>query len=230
MEKEQERKIVSYLGKLIRDHFGKGSTSLYVSITPPFLTVYLRGFISPAEQTLVRQKEETRVFETRNLLMVELFPTIKSGFWEKKINLKELYFDWKLEKHTGMIWGLIDNDTKSTSFSWPEHIDNKNLESDIIKMSQTIQKAPLHTEVFWINDRTVLIHREGIFVEIEKSLIELGYTEELRTAKRPLEEKGLYKFLSEPTLKKRLREAFFDWNFSEDKGHIILILAPDFNS
>lgn len=62
-----------------------------------------------------------------------------------------------------------------------------------MELSEWGQKTPAKTETFWLSDRLILIKRTGIFVQIEKELIEAGYTEVLQRVKRPME-----RFLDRP--------------------------------
>src|SRR5690606_34465422 len=46
-EKTIHTEVGSYISTLLRDHFGKGPTSVFVTVKPPFITIHLRGFLAP---------------------------------------------------------------------------------------------------------------------------------------------------------------------------------------
>lgn len=59
MEKNSvQAEIASYIGKLLRDNFGKGPSSVYVSLKKPFITIHLRDFLAPMERVLLSQGEK----------------------------------------------------------------------------------------------------------------------------------------------------------------------------
>ncbi|WP_231514976.1 Na-translocating system protein MpsC family protein [Oceanobacillus salinisoli] len=94
MELEQNQKeLASYIGKLLRDNFGRGPETVFVSIRKPFITVYLRNFLSPMEKVLISEKQDALVQTSRDILMKGLIPEIKAymkvitGF-----SIKEFYY------------------------------------------------------------------------------------------------------------------------------------------
>lgn len=223
--KSLQAQVGGYMSKLFRDHFGKGPTSVYVLIEQPFITIHLRGFLAPTEQILMKQNETRRVLETRDLLMDDLKADIKLEFWKlAEFDVQEIYADWDLEKKTGMIIAILDDQKDAPLFSWPEQVDKKSVYEEINKASEKAQKKPDHIAVYWLNKRTILIERAGIFVQIEKELIKGGFTEELKLVKRPLEYQLVYQSKLDALLQSPVQEVFVDWNFDEDKGYMALVL------
>ena len=53
VNKSQQTELASYIGKLLRDNFGKGPESVFVTIDQSVITIYLRNFISPTEKILI---------------------------------------------------------------------------------------------------------------------------------------------------------------------------------
>ena len=225
IEKTIQAQVGGYVSTLMRDHFGKGPTSVYVTIEPPFITVHLRGFLAPTEQILLKQLETRRVMETRDLLMNDLKAEIKLELWKiAEFDVQELYADWDLDKKTGLIIAVLDEKTTDQNLPWPENIDEKAVYQEINEASRKAQKTPESTEIVWLNDRTVLIKRLGIFVEIEKELIKGGFIEELKLVKRPLEQRLLSQANLNALFKKDILEVFVDWNFEGDRGYMVLLL------
>lgn len=224
-EKTDQSKIASYVGKLLRDNFGKGPTSVHVTMDVPFLVIHLRDFLAPMEAILVQQKEIKRVEETRDVLMDQLKSEIQLELqYIAGIDLKELYFDWNLEKKTGILIGVLHEDTETCDGKWPAHLNLKQFNKRVREMSEWSQKIPEETESFWLNDRIILIKRTGVFVQIEKELIKNGFTEELKIVKRPLERRLIQQAHLEQFIDRPIVEAFMDWDFNGDKGYMILVL------
>ena len=217
----------SYISALLRDHFGKGPTSAHVTIKPPFVFVHLRGFLTPTERILLEQNELKRILELRDLLMDELRAKIKLDLWKlAELDIMNIYADWNLENKTGMILGILDEETAEETLAWPQRISHEEVVKTINKASKKVEKKPGSTEVYWLNDQTVLIIREQILVEIEKELIANGFTEALKLAKRPLEHKSIRLVPMEVALKHTIPEVFVDWDFEGDIGYMVLMLDP----
>jgi uncharacterized protein YbcI len=227
-EKTLQSEIGGYLSTLLRTHFGKGPTSIYVTIAGLFITVHFRGFLSPMEKILVKQHEEKRVLGTRDLMMNDIKSEIVLDFIKKfGISIKEFYADWNLENETGMFIGVVEEKANGEVLDWPESVDEKEFRDRIIEASYKAEKVPGSTEVYWLSDRTILIRRSEILVQIEKELIKNGFLEELKLAKRPLEHKVLEEVQLETVLKRAISEAFLDWHFDKDLGYIVLLLEPE---
>lgn len=226
-ERTTQTEIGAYISNLLRNHFGKGPTSVFVTIQKPFITIYFRGFLAPMEKILLRQNEPKRVLETRDLLMSDLKPEMILELWKiAELEIKELYADWNLEKESGIIIGVTSDKLSEETLDWPEESSRNSFIEAIEKASLMVEKIPKKTESYWLNDRTILVRRSKILVEIEKELIKSGFIEALKIAKRPLELKVLKKVQLEAILKRRIAETFVDWNFDADLGYIVFILEP----
>lgn len=225
-EKTMHTEVGSYISTLLRDHFGKGPTSVFVTVKPPFISIHLRGFLAPTERILLKQQEHRRVLETRDLLMNQLAADIKLDLWKiGKMEVEEVYADWNLDDQTGMILAVMADKAGAEKIAWDSAIEIESIREEVNEASRKAQKAPESTELYWLNNRTLLIERSGIFVEIEKELIRGGFVEELKLVKRPLERRLLLQTRIEAILKQPILEVFLDWNFITDKGYIVLLLG-----
>lgn len=224
-EKTTESEVSGYISGLFRTHFGKGPASVFVAIRKPFVVIHLREFLAPTEKVLMSQKESVRVQEIRDLLMRDLKEQIKLDLLKSaELEIKEIHADWNLENKTGLLILVLNGETKEKAQEWPKDIDKKAFYQEVADASKKAQKEPDKTEVFWLNERTVLIRREGILIEIEKELIRNNFTEQLKLAKRPLEAKLIYNSSLEQLLNRKITEAFTDWDFKDDIGYMVLLI------
>ena len=224
-EKKLHNEVGSYISTLLRDHFGKGPTSVFVTVKPPFISIHLRGFLAPTEKILLKQQEHQRVLETRDLLMNQLAADIKLDLWKiGKFEIEDVYADWNLDDQTGMLLAVMADRSSSEDIDWDSGINVESIREEVEEASRKAQKIPESTDLYWLNNRMLLIERSGIFVEIEEELIRGGFIEELKLVKRPLERKLLLQTRIEAILKQPILEVFLDWNFITDKGYIILLL------
>ncbi|KIL51849.1 Na-translocating system protein MpsC family protein [Jeotgalibacillus soli] len=221
--KEIYSEMVSYVGKKLRDHFGKGPTSIYITLNKPYITIYLRDFLAPMERILVERNEVKRVEETRDLIMVDLLPELSRMLSQiADVNINKLYYNWSLENQSGMIFGVI-NEQNIIPPSWPSYLNEEAFRQEVIILTKKGQKAPEQTELFWLSERTIVVKRKGIFVRIEKELIKNGYVEELKLTKRPMEKELVAEANLEPLLQKKIQDIFVDWDVDDDVGYIVLV-------
>lgn len=221
-EKTVESIISGFTASILREHFGKGPSSVYVTIYKSFVCIQIRDFLAPMERILLDQNEKNRVLKTRDLLMVELMAEFKRNFWKQAdLDVMELYADWNLDDYSGMILGVLE-ESKSHKLRWPEEVDETELRKEVIRLSIARQKEPEETNFFWLNDRTLLIERIGIFTLLEKELIKNEFQEALKLAKRPLEYMLFAESAVPAIVNRPLIGSYVDWDFEEDKGYALL--------
>lgn len=227
MEKEKtvESTISGFTSAILRSHFGKGPSSVYVTVKEAYVCIQVRDFLAPMEKILLNQKEQNRVLEMRNLLMKEIEEEFKRMFWkEAGLEISEIYSDWNLDDKTGVLLGVLFKETPEKE-PWPKEVDANALYQEIVRVSILGQKEPVKTELFWLSDRTLLIKRTGIFTLLEKEFIKNGYFEALKLAKRPLEYNLFTHSQLTDILKRPITGIFVDWNFDQDKGYAVLVLG-----
>ncbi|MEJ8546276.1 DUF2294 domain-containing protein [Brevibacillus borstelensis] len=223
----QQTEISSYIGKILRDNFGKGPESIFVSIGHTFITVYIKNFLSPIEHVLLEQGRETTVNSIRDSLMQKLLPEIKA--YINKITEREItefYYDWNFHRRSGLFLGIT-----STPFSYnpafSEHYDGKEaLHREIFLHNEQVQRRPESLVSYQLHSRLILLIQQGVFVQIEKELIRLGHEEIVLLAKKNVEKQFLNKNCHiERVLNKKIIELFVASNASEDKGIIVFSLG-----
>lgn len=227
-EKQTQHEIASHIGRLLREAFGKGPQSIYVSINRPYVVIYLRNFLSQTEKILLQQDHLYIVQHTRNVVMESLIPEIKAYMLLLTgINIQEFYYDWGLHNYSGVFVGIgcEENHVYHGPQEW--YVGKKELHLEIERISLLIQKIPDNIQSYLINERTLLVIRTGILINISKELIRLGFEESLKLAERNLEKDHLFnnnhlrKILKSPIL-----DIFTVWNFHLDKSVIVFILNP----
>ncbi|QAS53290.1 Na-translocating system protein MpsC family protein [Halobacillus litoralis] len=224
MDKQSvQSEMSSYVGKLLRDHFGKGPSSVFVSLEAPYLTIYLKDFLAPMERVLVGQKNHNKVEETRDLMMRELIPDIKATFRASVgIEVESIYYDWSFPNKSGILIGIVKSDQQSPNLK--SYDPGSTLYEEVEKVSEQAEKAPESINSYLLNDRTLLIVRSGILVAIEKELIDSGYEEPLKISKRRLEKRLLSRASFEKILGKPIEDTFVDWDFQNDRSYIVFLL------
>jgi uncharacterized protein YbcI len=228
--KQVQTELAGYIGRTLRENFGKGPESVFVSYNDSVMTIYLRNFISPSESVLLGQQQEAMVQTTRDLLMQSLIPEFKAYIkilTDMEVN--EFYYDWGLHNKSGL-FVCIGNTSKERENdhdkSYRYH-GKESLHQEINRISLQAEKTPEEVQSYLLNERTLVVIRNGILVPIEKELIRLGNFESLRLAKRNLEKRLLHNSGNfELILNTHVNDIFVDWDFYRDKSVIVLILSP----
>ncbi|PLT27905.1 Na-translocating system protein MpsC family protein [Peribacillus deserti] len=227
--KAQQTKLANNLGKLLRDKFGKGPHSIYVTVSKPYILIYVRGFISPMEQILLEQDQELTVKTTREVLMKTIDSEIRGqmkGITDMDIH--HIYYDWNLPKETGIFVGVTTDSFNSEELSQYNYKQKDQIEQEINMISEQAEKAPDEIYSYLLSPRALVILRKGILVPIEKQLVTLGFDETLRVAKRQLEGGMLHNNTHFPSiLNAAILDSFVDWDFKLDNSVITLILQPN---
>ncbi|WP_046173457.1 Na-translocating system protein MpsC family protein [Domibacillus indicus] len=224
--KRKEKELGSFIGKILRDHFGKGPGAVFATISPPYITVYIKNFLSPMENKLLNTEQSKYVEKIRDMLMPALIEEIKAYV---KINVEfdiiEFYYDWNLDSHSGMFVGIAShNHQERASYQNQEEVHN-----EIIKLSMEAEKPPGEVYSCLVNPRTLVIVRHKILVPVEKEMIQLGYPEILTLVKRNLERRLAlqHKHQLQSYLDAELENTFVSWDFDLDKSVFLFILKPN---
>lgn len=223
-----QQSIGSSIGKLLRDTFGKGPESVYVSMGSTFITVYLRNFLSPTERVLLDLDQEMIVNKVRHKLMQSLIPEVRSIIESKTGNtVRELYYDWNFHNKSGMLVGVSSEAFKTSETINEGYEGKKQIDQEIVRISQQAEKVPDEIYSCEINPRTIICVRNGLLVRIEKELIRVGVEATLKAVKRNLGKSYLHNNGHfESILRKRVIDIFVDWDFDLDKSIITFILNP----
>lgn len=219
--------IANYMGKAIQNHFGKGPKNVHVTVAPPYVAMYIKGLLLPTENILLHQDQEHSVMKTREMIVEELNHHIQPEV-ENLVqgSIRQWYADWNLEAHTGMIWAILDQ-PREPSQGWPAHLNQQMFERKVNNFSTRGQKEPEAIQTYWLDNQTIMIERTGVFVEIEKALIEQGFVEQLKIAKRPLERKLFRDEHMETLLQRNVLDIFTDWDWDKDKGYMVVTLQRE---
>lgn len=223
-----QNEIASHIGKMLRDAFGKGPQSIYVSVERPFVTVYLRNFLTPTERILLNQGQIRAIRHTRDIVMSSLIPDMKA-YLEllTGMNQLEFYYDWELHNHSGIFVGYQSDDAPPEFMPQENYIGKEELHREIGCMSQRIQKWPDSISSYMLNKRTLLIIRTGTLIDLSKELIRLRDEELLKQAVKELEKQALLDNKQvELVLNTKVADVFLDWDLGRDRSVIVYILNP----
>ncbi len=224
---KQQEQISEYIMNILQEVFGKKPDGVYVTFKHTFISIYIRNFISPSERVLIEQDQELIAYQMREKLMLTLLPEIKSYIQViTGVKLREMYHDWNFQNKTGMFGGI--SSIPFTDEIGEEKFEGKReLDFEVIKISQQAEKVPEELYSCKLDERTIVVVRNGILVRIEKEFIRLGYQDTLKSVKRNLEKSYLHNSSHlEDYLNMRIIDVFVDWDFHLDKSLAVFIVHP----
>lgn len=230
--KEQEKQIASFTGRLLRDTFGKGPQASYSSVGKSYVVIFLRHFISPMERSLLQAEGEEAVHSLRESMMEEISPKVRDYIQTLTgETYNEFFFDWNLSNYSGILIGLkpdaFDNADQEKEPLQQEYQYKQEVEKKIAELTREAERWPKKVTSVRVNKRTILIVRDGILVDIEKKLIEMGHGIPLKTAKRSVEKDLFYREdIFSQILGLNVKNIYVDWNFVLDKSTIVIITDP----
>jgi len=223
-----QNEIASHIGKLLRDAFGKGPQSIYVSINHPFVVIYLRNFMTPTEKILLKKGQVESIQKTREFVMETVIPEIKAYLLLLNgMDIQEFYYDWELHNHSGVFIGLQSEDRTGGSGLQEMYEGKEELHREFDEVSRRVQRSPDRIDSWMINKRTLLVVRSGILIDISKEVMRLGYEKQLKQVVSNLEKKYLRNNLHFQTiLNTSIVDVFTDWDFHRDRSVSVFILHP----
>ncbi|PYI51388.1 Na-translocating system protein MpsC family protein [Paenibacillus flagellatus] len=223
-----QQTIGSYVGKRLRDTFGKGPESVFVSIGHTYIAIYLRNFMAPPERVLLEQKQEAIVRRMRDYLMKPLLPDVADYIGTVAgIRPNEAFYDWELSNRSGMIvFGcgdpIADSPPPDGDYPGKEEVERELASAGVHPL---IDRDGVRS--FEINPRTIVAIRHGILLPIERELLRLGHGESLKELKRSIEKQRPDRRMAfESALRRTVVDLFVDWDFERDKGVFVFVLSP----
>ncbi|PLT46011.1 hypothetical protein B8V81_4442 [Paenibacillus pasadenensis] len=219
--------LTSQMGKLLRDRFGKGPESIYVSANEVCVSMHFRQFVSVVEKIMLQQNKDEAVRDTRQLVMDLIVPEFKALILRTLgLELQHIYYDWNLDNHSGIMIGLVDSslfDRYQESYRGKEYIHRQ-----VERISAEAEKMPDAMHSFWTNARTLVIVRSGILIKLEKELLRAGYEPALRVAKRALEKSLLVTEVDMIEALGRTSDGIYlDWKFDQDQSIIVFTFPSE---
>lgn len=215
--------ISSYVSKLMRKNFGRGPQSCQAFVSRNHVVIYIRGFLAPMEEILLKRGHSKEVDYARKLIIRNLLEEIKGVI---QVTLEEVsneyYDDWNYPNNTGVLVFVFAKEEEQSVIA---DLDIPKLESEISRISLLVQKVPNKIHTYSIHPSVYIIERIGILIQIEKALVERGFEQELRFTKDELEKSYFHRFgRFEDIFRKQVRDIFVDWNFNKDKSLMVFIL------
>lgn len=219
--KKKLQYISSYTSTLLRKKFGRGPELCFASQGDQFIVIFIKGFITPLEETMLEQGEFNTAATSRRKVFSGLAPELVGVLQSSlEIEVIDVYFDWSYENNTGVVAFSYQSEQQHG-----DTYQNDALKEEVNRITNLVQKIPAKTELFKVSERIIVVIRNGILVPIEKALIDKGFHETLRITKSELEKTFFHHYGKfDETFDRPVTNIFFDWNLKQDKGFICFMI------
>ncbi|WP_161568183.1 Na-translocating system protein MpsC family protein [Anaerobacillus alkaliphilus] len=215
----------SLFSKMLKQRFGKGPETCLVTIYDSRLTVFIRKYITPAEEVLIESNQYNLAYEFRNVVIAKV---IDEFVEEAKVILGHplhTYFcDWDYEKNTGVI--VIDN---GKSYEYSESMISTKLKGklaeQIARVSSGVHKVPSSIDIIKLNQNMFAVECQETMLEVEKVLFRKDCMDILQERSREIKKSYVnQRELFELAFGRVIEGLFMTWDFKNDRSYIFFYL------
>lgn len=186
--------------------------------------IYVKNFITPAEEILVRKGNSFLATEFRTTIIESLSEEIlqeTSGVLET--NFDTIYQDWDYDRNTGIL--LLINKSNDVDQEVDESVGD-NLFKLIRVVASKLHKLPTGCRIVKFSYSACAVESKGVILPLEYPLSEKKYSEALYFHNREVKKGYLeHKYLFEEFFNRSILDLFIIWDYKENKNYIIFSLG-----
>ncbi|PGT82268.1 MULTISPECIES: Na-translocating system protein MpsC family protein [Bacillaceae] len=217
--------LSSTLSKLLKQRFGKGPETCYVTLHSNRLVIFIKKYITPAEAVLLKNNNVSLLQKFRSAVMEEVFTEFgKEAHDCLGISFDSYYDDWNFKRNTGIM--ILEN---SGSKEWLETTVpptiRENLFNGIISVSEEIYKVPSRVEIIRMNQNMYAVECREPLIQIEKVLYRKGHIELLQERSNDIKNSFIkQKEVFESIFTTVVEDIFMIWDYKNDRSYIFFYL------
>jgi uncharacterized protein YbcI len=212
----------SYISKVLKRNFGKGPATCNTSLTDDRMFIYIKHFITPVEEVLVKNNQGNLAYKTRSVILETIFKEIKDEIDQVLgIAFTTMHHDWNYNKNSGLLMLVKESDSLKLDHFTPRSDDTY---MNIEKIFSEVHKKPKEIMIVNATSSIYYIEYSGFMIQIERALYNKGCDDLL--IERNKEVKNIYeknKRLFEKDLKRSINDIFFIPDYQQDKGTIVFM-------
>jgi uncharacterized protein YbcI len=216
--------LSSSFSKLLKRGFGKGPQTCYAVLKGNKLYVYIRSFMTPAEEILYGNHQYNLIAKFRT----SVIRTLSEEFLNESskllgVQFESFYQDWNYDTNSGLLLFVsnsVNVDTKT------EEMGSEGINKVIRTVGARFHKLPVALRTVPSPTNSYTIELKGVLLPIENLLYERGETDLLLTQVRNIK-KGywVHKGIIEEALNRSIEDIFMMWDYVENKNYIIFIFG-----
>jgi uncharacterized protein YbcI len=214
--------LSSTFSKLLKRSFGKGPETCNVILKGNRFYVYMRNFITPAEEVLLKQDKLELAMNFRssiiNAVTEEYLPEVSKVLG---ISFDYYFHDWNYDKNTGIL--LLDHSQSEHE----ENLDNafeSNLFTLIESVGSSYYKKPASLKVIKFTQNICAIESKEVLLPLERLIYEKGSFELL--LHQAWEIKNGYwknKEQFEGLFNRLIEDMFMMWDYKNNRNYLVFI-------
>ncbi|MEB1808203.1 MAG: DUF2294 domain-containing protein [Bacillaceae bacterium] len=224
-QQEDLLQLSSTFSKMLKQKFGKGPESCFVTNQSNKLTIYIRNFITPAEEVLVESKQINLAYNFRYAVIERVFQEFKNEV-ETVLGLTftSYHTDWDYDNNTGIL--MLENSSTNEQLETSSHSKlTTRLFKKMSSICSEVHKAPSSLKLIKLNPNMYLAECKGTMLQIEKVLFRKNCIEMLQ--ERSIEIKKSYiiqRTSFEEVFGKEVEGLFMTWDYKNDRSYIFFYL------
>ncbi|MED4015776.1 Na-translocating system protein MpsC family protein [Sutcliffiella cohnii] len=218
--------LSSTMSKMLKKRFGKGPETCFAIIHSNRLIIYVRKFMTPAEEVLLSRGKKKLAIAFRSEVMEQVFAEyLDVASLATGINFDSYFSDWDFTSNSGLIIFEITH-----KLGWYDSIGNTYEKEQIIQsiknVSSRLHKYPSNMEVIKLSQNLLAIECNGVLLQVEDLLFDKGHLDILH--ERAIEIKRKYynqKEYLEEQLGRQIGSIFIISDYIKDRKYIIFYLT-----
>ncbi|MDO3409329.1 hypothetical protein QWJ34_06110 [Saccharibacillus sp. CPCC 101409] len=208
---------------LFAEHFGISPARVNVMLDGSCLVICAERFLQPIVESMIHEESHGALQSTRELMTGYLIPELcRYVCQDCGLSVDLRFYDWNDEDLSCMIFMML-----SEPLYLRENVPypgQSKVHRHVAAITYEAQKFPDKIYSYWLEERLLIIIREGTLIEVEKALVKDGHTEALRMSKRKVEKP---KFASDKPFSEEtgrsLDAVYLDWAFHHDLSVLVYV-------
>jgi uncharacterized protein YbcI len=215
--------LSSTLSKLLKRRFGKGPETCFVNFHSNRLIVFVRNYITPSEEVLIKSDKMSLAYNFRSAVMGTVFKEFaQEASSILNVTFDSFYGDWDYDTNTGILLLGNENNDNWSNKATELHI-NRRLFEQIVKVGSEVHKAPNRLELIRVNQSIYVVECNGIMLQIEKVLFEKGHFDILQERSREIKKSYVqHKEVFSQIVGRRIDGFYMIWDYKTDRCYVIL--------
>ncbi|MDR4945701.1 Na-translocating system protein MpsC family protein [Neobacillus cucumis] len=212
--------LSSSVSKIIKQGFGRGPETCYTVLRANRLYVYIRNFMTPAEEILTDRKEYNLMMKFRKSVIEAMSEEIVEEASELlNISFESLYQDWNYDSNSGIL--LLVNHSFNPDVKIDESFERKLFRLCRIVGSK-LHKTPDELRIVKYTQNICAIESKGVMLPLDYLLSEQGNIDLLFTHAREIK-KGYFQHreLFEDMFNRTIEDLFIMWDYKKNISYLI---------
>jgi uncharacterized protein YbcI len=220
--------LSSTFSRMHKRKFGKGPETCYVFSKGARLYIYIRNFITPAEEVLIdTNKIDLATTFRLNVIQAvneEFVPEVSKLFG---MNFDCFYYDWNYDTNTGVL--LFENESSKNEAKLDVLFEN-DLYNLIVHVSSRLHKTPDSLKIVKFTQNICAVEAEGVLVEFEKVLYEKDMVDLLLHHSRDIKRGYMkHKQLFEEVFNRVIEDIFILCDYENNRKYLIFNFNKDYS-